>query len=397
MRTLWVVVPLLVLCLGFAYIGRRLIGPIGLEPRRKKIAWIALGGWMAILYATLLLGRTAEGWSGSLLSWIAYLSLGLLSIIVTTLLIRDIFWIIGRAITGTGAFIRRRRGGVAAEVDHSRRRNLLHMTNMGVLGIAGVLMPYGVFEARRRPGIVQVTVPIRGLPDAFAGFRIVQITDIHAGLTVGREWIETIAAEVQGLNPDLIAFTGDIADGSVPHLRDAVAPFGGLHAPYGKFFVTGNHEYYSGAEEWVAEVKRLGYDVLMNEHRLVERNGAAFVLAGVTDYTAGNYIPSHTSDPAAAFQGAPSDLVRIFLAHQPKTLRKSEDIHYDLMLSGHTHGGQFFPWNLAAAADQPYISGLHMHDRNGKQIYVSKGTGYWGPPVRLGARSEVTVITLMKG
>ena len=181
----------------------------------------------------------------------------------------------------------------------------------------------------------------------------------------------------------------------MPHLSNDVAPFAELQAPYGKFFVTGNHEYYSGAEQWVREAGRLGYDVLMNEHRRIQRSGASFVLAGVTDYSGGQFIPSHKSDPKAAINNAPSGDVKILLAHQPRTLLQAESLGYDAMISGHTHGGQFFPWNLVAALGQPYISGLHDH--NGMWVYVSKGTGYWGPPVRLGARSEITVITLTAG
>ena len=176
----------------------------------------------------------------------------------------------------------------------------------------------------------------------FVGFKIVQITDIHARLTVKRDWIETIVAEVHALKPDLIAFTGDLADGSVPHLRGEVAPLGELQAPYGKFFVTGNHEYYSDAEPWVEEARRLGYDVLINEHRLVQRNGASLVLAGVTDYSGGGFLPHHKSDPQAGLDNAPSDTVKVLLAHQPRTLHQAESLGFQLMLSGHTHGGQFF-------------------------------------------------------
>jgi uncharacterized protein len=385
---IWIVVALFML--AFFYMGRRFIRPTGFTPRTKRMLWIGLVSWGVLTIASVVLTRMM-GEGRALLSWIGYTSLGFFSFLFFLLLLRDIFWGAGRGAAKVRGLVARR-SAEASPVDPSRRAHLLQVTNIGVVGVAVALTSYGVFEARRRPGIVNITVPIPRLPDAFVGFRIVQITDIHAGLTVGREWIEMVAEEVASLKPDLIAFTGDIADGSVENLRDAVAALGGLTAPHGKFFVTGNHEYYSGVEEWVAEVKRLGYDVLMNEHRLVERGGASLVIGGVTDFTGGNYLPSHKSDPEAAFRDAPPDLVRIFLAHQPKTLRLTDAVRFDLMLSGHTHGGQFFPWNLATAMDQPYLSGLHRPD--GKWIYVSKGTAYWGPPVRVGARSEVTVITL---
>jgi uncharacterized protein len=220
----------------------------------------------------------------------------------------------------------------------------------------------------------------------------VQITDIHTGLTVKRNWIESIVAEVQKLNPDLIAFTGDLADGTVPHLAVDVAPFGKLNASAGKYFVTGNHEYFTGVLPWLAEINRLGFDVLINEHRVIRHNGSSFVLAGITDPIAGHFLLQHKSDPEASIRGAPAAAVRILLAHQPNALYQANKLGFDLVISGHTHGGQFFPWNFAAAIGQPYISGLHHY--NGTWIYVSKGTGYWGPPVRIGARSEITVITL---
>jgi predicted MPP superfamily phosphohydrolase len=142
----------------------------------------------------------------------------------------------------------------------------------------------------------------------------------------------------------------------------------------------------------VDEARRLGYDVLLNEHRVVRKNGASIVLAGVTDPSGGQFLPSHASDPALALRGAPGGTVKILLAHQPRTILETGSLGVDLILSGHTHGGQFFPWNLVATLAQPYIEGLHLRD--GTWIYVSKGTGYWGPPVRLGARSEITVVTL---
>jgi predicted MPP superfamily phosphohydrolase len=384
----WIIISTLVLALAYYYLGRRLITRGIRDRRRRRIAWWGLTGFFVTVIAAMMLARYREEWNAPL-SWISYTLLGPLSFVFTFLVIRDLLLLLGR---GAAILTRRRRRSAGATVDIARRDHLVQVSNLAILGAAASLSGYGIYEARRSPGIVHVTTPIARLPKSFEGFRIVQISDLHAGLTIGRDWVEGVVREVEALEPDLIAFTGDMVDGSVEHLRDDVAPLADLKAPHGKFFVTGNHEYYSGVLEWVEEAKRLGYDVLNNEHRLIERGGSTIVLGGVTDHTGGQFLPEHISDPAKAMLGAPADTVRILMAHQPKTIFKTGSLGIDLILSGHTHGGQFFPWNLAAALDQPYIAGLHNHD--GTLIYVSRGTGYWGPPVRLAARSEITVITL---
>ena len=398
MQIAWFVVPVAVLGIGVYYIGRRLMRTMSLSKRARRIVWIALALWIVAIYSSLLFGRNAIA-PNSLPAWFAYVSMGLLSFLFTGLAIRDIVWYAVRGMAKLRSLASRRsRTREQITIDEARREHLLRWTNAAVIGGAGLFTGYGLYEARRTPSIVEIDASIDRLPQAFEGFRIIQITDIHAGLTIGRDWIEGVAGEVARLRPDAIAFTGDLADGSVASLRDAVAPLGELRAPSGLYFVTGNHEYYSGADDWVREAGRLGYDVLMNEHRFIERGGQRIVLAGVTDITAGRHVQSHASDPALALRNAPDDLVRILLAHQPKTLHQIDtasadvDVRFDLMLSGHTHGGQFFPWNLLTLLDQPYVSGLHRHGPG--QIYVSRGTGYWGPPVRLAARSEITVITL---
>jgi predicted MPP superfamily phosphohydrolase len=392
MYVVWFAIVIAVLVAGYAYIGWRLIAPLSLPAPWKIIAWAGLGLLVILPLLSSILMRTAEGIMDPF-AWIAYIGLGFLSLVFTLLLLRDAAWFGTLAAAKIASLVQGFfTDSDPAPADPLRRKMLLEMTGLGVLAAAAVLTGYGVYEARKKPGIVDVEVPVSNLPKEFEGFRIVQITDIHAGLTVKRDWIETIAREVEALRPDLIAFTGDFADGTVGHLRNDVAPLGDLTAPHGKFFVTGNHEYYSGVLPWVEEAKRIGYDVLLNEHRMVRKNGASIVLAGVTDPSGGQFHPSHASDPALALKGAPEGAVKVLLAHQPRTILQTGSLGVDLILSGHTHGGQFFPWNLVATLAQPYIEGLHRRD--GTWIYVSKGTGYWGPPVRLGARSEITVVTL---
>ncbi|OBV38906.1 hypothetical protein ASR47_1007222 [Janthinobacterium psychrotolerans] len=263
----------------------------------------------------------------------------------------------------------------------------------GVLGLALLATIVGFINARRTARVKEVTVAIAGLPPALQGFTIVQLSDIHVGATIKRAWVEAMVARANSLAADAIAITGDFGDGTVPQLGAHTAPLGMLRARHGVFLVTGNHEYYSGAVPWVAEFRRLGLTVLMNQHQVLEHDGAQLVLAGVTDYNAAHFDPGHTSDPQAAIAGAPPGLPCIVLAHQPRSAPAAEKAGFDLQLSGHTHGGQFWPWNLFVPLQQPYVAGLH---RSGKlQVYVSRGTGYWGPPKRLGAPAEMTRITLV--
>jgi uncharacterized protein len=206
--------------------------------------------------------------------------------------------------------------------------------------------------------------------------------------------VQKIVNAVNALKPDLIAVTGDVVDGSVRELRAHTAPLGQLHALHGAFFVTGNHEYYSGASAWTAEFSRLGLRVLLNEHAVIEHRGASLVIAGVTDFSSHHFDPSQHSDPRVALAGAPVEAsVKILLAHQPRSADAAASAGYDLQLSGHTHGGQFWPWNLFVRLQQPFTAGLHR--LNDLWIYVSRGTGYWGIPNRFGAPSEITRLRLV--
>ncbi|HUP95872.1 MAG TPA: metallophosphoesterase, partial [Burkholderiales bacterium] len=260
--------------------------------------------------------------------------------------------------------------------------------------LAALATLVGFFHARRRARIRRIDIPIAGLPSALHGFSIAQISDLHIGATIKRAYIERIVDAVNGLRADMIAVTGDLVDGSVKDLSWHTEPLSRLTSLHGAFFVTGNHEYYSGAGAWVNEVRRLGLAVLMNEHVVLLHGGAAVVVAGVTDYNAGLFDPGQRSDPAAAMLGAPSNAgVRVLLAHQPRSAFAAASAGFDLQLSGHTHGGQFFPWNFVVKLFHPFTTGLHRLDR--LSIYISRGTGYWGPPKRLGAPSEITFLRLV--
>jgi predicted MPP superfamily phosphohydrolase len=252
----------------------------------------------------------------------------------------------------------------------------------------------GLAIARRNPRVVHVDIPVTDLPDALHGFSIAQISDVHVGPTIKRGFVERIVSLVNGLKTDLIAVTGDLVDGSVQQLSRHTAPLAGLAARHGVFFVTGNHEYYSGERAWTAEIRRLGLRVLKNEHVVLQHNGASLVLAGVTDLSAHHFNAGEHSDPAAALRGSPANAgAKILLAHQPNSATAAASAGFDLQLSGHTHGGQFWPWNLLVGFFQPFTGGLYR--LKDLWVYVNHGTGYWGPPNRFGVPSEITRIRLV--
>jgi predicted MPP superfamily phosphohydrolase len=245
----------------------------------------------------------------------------------------------------------------------------------------------------------EVPVTLERLPRALSGFTIAQLSDLHVGPTIGERHVRRIVEQVNALRPDLVAITGDLVDGTVDELADAVAPLARLSARHGVFFVTGNHEYYAGVGPWFQELRRLGIRVLRNERVIVGDAGASFDLAGVDDYSA-HRRPGveYADDVRGALEGRDPDRSLVLLAHQPRTSAVGDAVRagVELQLSGHTHGGQIAPWNLVVAAVFPYVKGLYRHAEEGRvgQVYVSRGTGYWGPPMRLGAPPEIGRIVL---
>jgi len=392
------VIAVSILIITYSYIGWRLIVPSGLSTFWNAILWVILILFMCLTPVSILLQIYGFGvfWSG-MLSWVAYLSLGFFSLIFTFLFIRDLTLLVTCGVKKSYTLLHRVIMSEVSPIEtiaHDRRHFIFRSINLGILGISGTLVGYGLYEARRRPSIVKVLVPIHDLPNDLEGFRIVQITDIHVSPTIKRNYVQTIVDQVNNLKPDVIVFTGDLVDGLVAVHRNDVDPLKDLSALYGSYFVTGNHEYYSGVEAWVKKIKQLGFIVLLNEHRIIMHGKGRILMAGVTDYHAGEFLTDHVSNPYIALSNAPPSNVKIILAHQPRSIFTSAKAGFDLQISGHTHGGQYYPWKFLVGLQQPYISGLHQHGKT--WIYVSRGTGYWGPPLRLGIPSEITEITLTR-
>ncbi len=399
---IWYLTSTIVMLLTGWYLGWRLINPAGLTIQWKWIAWISLMLLIGLPFISFYISRLGFEKVSYVSSWIGYISLGLISFVFTLLLVRDLVFLFWSGGAKSFFLVKDLFAGSKSDsnilLDPERRRFLINATNIGILAISSSLTGYGIFQARRKPAINKFNISIPNLPQDLQGLKIVQISDIHAGLTIRRNWIETVVAEVNKLNPDIVAITGDLVDGSVAKLAEDVAPMAGLKSSLGNFFVTGNHEYYSGALSWIEKIKDLGFTVLLNEGKAITKGDSRLLISGVTDYSAGQFIPEHLTNPQAALNINAKVDVRIFMAHQPRSLYKAAQYGFDLMLSGHTHGGQFFPWNLFATIGQPFIKGLNKYETGFGEgwVYVSKGTGYWGPPVRVNARSEIGVFVLQK-
>lgn len=358
------------------YLGFRLVAAPALGQPWTALGWVALG----LLFLSIPLGFVASRRSPTSLNqalyWTSMLWLGAFGLLLTGTLVADL-------ISAAWGLL-----GTPPEG--------LMLARGKALGVVAVVVPalaWAYFTARGRARVERVKVPIARLGQGLHGLRVVQITDIHIGPTLDRHFMRRVVEQVNALKPDVIAVTGDLVDGSVRMLRDEVAPLSGLSAPLGVYYVTGNHEYYHGGAAWAAEVSRLGLTVLHNAHRVIERAQARLVVAGVTDHEGGRLDPAHACRPDLALEGAPRGVPRLLLAHQPRTAFLAKGLEVDLQLSGHTHGGQIFPFMFFVKLQQPVIRGLATIA--GVRVYTSRGTGYWGPPLRLGPAPEITELTLV--
>jgi predicted MPP superfamily phosphohydrolase len=364
------------------YIAFRLIPDAPVHAALRWGAALYLAASCALIPLGVRARQLAPSWSRQA-AWTGLLAMGFFSSLLVLTVLRDVL-LLG---LWTADAVR----GVPHDAAALRGASAIAVPALAVL-----ITLLGLFNARRRARIVTVDVPIADLPAALSGFTIAQISDVHVGPTIRRPYVQAIVDAVNSLNADVVAVTGDVVDGPVDKLARHTEPLGQLAGRHGVYLVTGNHEYYSGAREWVAEFERLGLQVLSNRHVVIAHGGARLVLAGVTDFSAGQFDPAQRSDPRGALLGAPPDAaVRILLAHQPRTAVAAEAAGYTLQLSGHTHGGQFLPWNFFVRLQQPFTAGLKKMGR--LWIYTSRGTGYWGPPKRVGAPSEITRIRLVPG
>lgn len=360
------------------YLARRLVLDAGLDGAARAAAL----GAIALLGASLVLQpvgeRTLRRRWARWVAWPASLWMGAAFWLLLLLLTTDaLLWVAG---------------GVANAAEAAPPGPGAAAWRAAIVAaVAAAAVAVGLRSALAPPRLRRERFEIARWPAALDGFRIVQISDLHIGPILGRSFAADLVRRVNALEPDLIAVTGDLVDGSARLLADEVAPFAGLRARHGVYFVTGNHDHYSGADSWVGAVSRLGMRALRNECVAIGDGAAGFDLVGVDDHRA-HLVGDARSDLARALAGRDPERPAVLLAHDPATFGRARREAVDLQLSGHTHGGQIWPFRWFVRLATPYVAGRFRDGR--AQLYVSCGTGFWGPPLRLGAPAEITEIAL---
>jgi predicted MPP superfamily phosphohydrolase len=366
----FIITATLILSVLFLFLGFRLTG-IG------HYSWV-LSGLMTgllILY-TLVWYDVLPKTLNSITRTITHLDMGLLSLIITLIILRDLIFV-PLSLFKPGLF-EQAFSGIAIWM---------------IFGICFLLLIFGYTHAKAGPVLKTVKIPLADLPIALEQYTILQISDLHAGPAIDRTYVENVLLKVKGLEVDLIALTGDIGDGNFSKYQDRVAPIAELSQKAPVLYIPGNHEYLHDSEYWFAYFDQLGFKSLFNANTLITKDGASILFAGVIDPEVKEIDPLQKPDIQAAIKDSPPADLRILLSHRPGIAKEAAAI-FDLQLSGHTHGGQFFPWSLVIKSFQPFSSGLK---KSGKMwVYTNPGTGFWGPPFRLGTTSEITIIKLVK-
>ncbi|MBN2495097.1 MAG: metallophosphoesterase [Deltaproteobacteria bacterium] len=377
---------------GHVYLYRRLGRDLSRRRWPRVLVGSTIGSLALLALLSMILPRSApQCGSGPLivagLMWVACVFY-----LIVCLLLADLARLLVRLAR------RSRAKRPEAEQGLLDRRQFLSRVVAGaaVAGTSGIAI-YGVHSAVGEIATPEVTVPLARLPKALSGFRIALLCDLHLGPVLGRGFLREVVSRTLSLRPDLIAVAGDLADGPAEVRGPAVQDLARLQAPHGVFFVTGNHEYYFGVQAWLDLVRKLGLRVLANEHVYVGDGpaGSRFCLAGVHDASGGRFDPAFAADLPRALEGRQADEEVVLLAHQPCQIDEAARHGVGLQLSGHTHGGQLMPFGLLVVLNQPYLAGLHRHGQS--WIYVSRGTGCWGPPMRVGAPPEITNVVLVSG
>lgn len=414
--SLFLVIPIII----FIYVASRLSLMIihsrwflkNSHQDKKALFWLKVKVWGILLSVfifimfvfTLRRGLTeylsflADKNTIYILKYLAFIWLGIFSLTFVSLLIVDICALLVK----TYGLIRRFIGKTLKPNQMQKEQAQINFNRRSLL-ISGAFVStssvLGANNASANPQIIYVDIPIRNLPATFENYTIAQISDLHLGDTLDEKYALKVVEQTNALNPDIIALTGDFVDGKVSDIEYMTQPLKQLKARGKIFMVSGNHEYYSGWDEWEKVFTDYGFEILSNQNRIIERAGDKIAICGVTDLSTKKPQRAYTlkanmvvSDPNAALLGIDPNLVKILLAHQPGDYATAAKAGYDLMISGHTHGGQYFPFNLVIKVVHRYYKGLNLHDK--MWVYVSRGTGFWGPPIRTMTANEITLFRL---
>ncbi|MEM9726939.1 MAG: metallophosphoesterase [Myxococcota bacterium] len=378
-----IVFLLVIFGLSFAihyYLWARLVRDPGLPDPLRQVATVALVILGLSIPSSMLVWRVFPREYAIPIAWFGYIWMGVMFITLVVL------W--GGEVARWGWV----KYAQVASVDAGRRDFLAKMLAGGTSALALAISGFGVWSAIRPVEVKRLTVKLKNLPESLSGFRLVQLSDVHVGPTIGQGFVEDVVRKVNGLDADAVAITGDLIDGTIAEIGEAVRPLGDMQSKHGTFFVTGNHEYYSGADAWLGFLTEIGIRPLRNECVVLGEGDECIQVAGVDDWTAHQFGGDHGADVKRALANRDEGKPVVLLAHQPVQFDEAREHRVDLQISGHTHGGQIFPFGLLTRLVQPFVSGLHR--RGGSQIYVSSGTGYWGPPMRIAAPAEITLIEL---
>ncbi|HET9138699.1 metallophosphoesterase [Actinophytocola sp.] len=397
---IFVLLVVTVVALFHLYLWKRLVLDTTRPGRARRVGGFVVLGLLLLTVGTVFGSRLVGPHLATWFAWPGFIWFGLMAYLFLTLVVLELPRLALRGWVRRGPL--RATASTAPPEDLATeaapapdstvgRRVFLARASAAVAGAASVgLVGAGMASALGPPEITRLTVPLRRLNPALAGYRIAVVSDIHLGALRGRGHTERIVRMINEQQPDLVTVVGDLVDGSVEELGGAARPLRDLVAPDGAFFVTGNHEYYSGYQPWLAELERLGVHPLRNERTTIGAGGAGFDLAGVNDVN-GEFV-SDGPDFDRALSGRDTDRPVILLAHQPVQVSDAVEHDVDLQLSGHTHGGQLWPFHYVVKLAQPAVSGLSKVDDT--WLYVTRGAGFWGPPVRVGAPPEITLVEL---
>lgn len=378
---IFIIIFSLVLSILYFYVGWKFIFKSNISRFSKNIlSIILLLFYLFPIFGFLLHFLKIENSFSILFLWLGYIGLGIVSLLFFSYLIIDIFSIISHLLLKENKF-------------DPNRRIFLGFTIRGLAAtISGIGSAWGIYSALKTPVIKTVKIPIINLSNNLNNFKIAHITDTHIGSMIGKQFVQEIVRKISDMKPDILVFTGDAADGSVESYGNSFSPFEDLNVPYGKYFVTGNHEYYSDLNGWLRLIEKVGFKILINESQILNINGSEIMITGIPDKTGKYFSSFHKVDMQKAIGGMRKCDLKILLAHRPKDVEYAISNNFHLQLSGHTHGGQYFPFSLLVQLAHPFLKGLHKKENT--WVYINQGTGYWGPPMRIGTEPEITEIII---